>query len=266
MSALNSIKVDSQRTVTIAEQKGVWDKSTKLGDAAILVLNEEVMEPLVRLCSLKDISWLPPEIHPYAASKLVKKGMYKDIEVSVVVPPMGASPFSCIVEDLVTSGVKAIFLVCPAWSLGKPVEFGDLIIPRYSVGIDGTSLHYNNTKGYVVGNEEVLDIMIEVCVKRDIKFHVGGNATCEALYRISSDMISEFKGNGCFSMENGETNTLFAMANELKFITGVLFQPYIDLTQGWFPDKLDDNFANTCKKQAYVILDTIEELRNRGKI
>jgi uridine phosphorylase len=66
------------------------------------------------------------------------------MEVTALFPPMGASPLACMLEDLITCGVRVIFLVCAAWSLGSPVLLGDLIAPSFSVGPDETSIDYGN--------------------------------------------------------------------------------------------------------------------------
>jgi hypothetical protein len=57
-------------------------------------------------------------------------------------------------------------------------------------------------------------------------------------------------------MDNGEASTLFAMAHTLDVLGGVLFQPYIDLTQSWDPGPLrSERYQATCRLQAEAALE-----------
>jgi hypothetical protein len=57
-------------------------------------------------------------------------------------------------------------------------------------------------------------------------------------------------------MDNGEAGTLFAVARALDVLGGVLFQPYIDLRQGWAPGPLRDRrYRATCRLQAEAVLE-----------
>ncbi len=79
-------------------------------------------------------------------------------------------------------------------------------------------------------------------------------------------MVEEFRAQGCLCMENGEASTLFAMARTLGVPAGVLFQPYIDLLQGWNPNRLDHRYRAACRLQAEVLLDASLRLREQGLI
>jgi uridine phosphorylase len=174
---------------------------------------------------------------------------------------MGASPLACIVEDLAACGVQAVFLVCAAWSLGPPVRFGDLTVPAFSVGPDGTSIHYGNTSGQVSADPAVVEALAAAGGERGATVHVGGNATCEALYRITPEMAEEFRHWGCLCVDNGEASTLFAVVRVLNILGGVLFQPYIELAQGWNPALLrDQRYRDACCLQAEVVLEASVQL------
>jgi len=182
--------------------------------------------------------------------------------VTVLVPPMGASPLACIIEDLGACGVETVFLVCAAWSLGPPVRFGDLIVPTFSVGPDGTSIHYGNSKGQIYAASEVVDALAEACRVLGARYHVGGNGTCEALYRVTSQMAEGFRERGCLCMENGEASVVSATAQTLGIVGSVLFQPYIELERGWDPTLLrDERYRAACRLQAEMVLETSVWLR-----
>ena len=257
--------ITSEQTLSVAQQAGINDDVLNLEGVAVLTFSKGVVDRLEELCGLEDAEWLVPQHHPYAAARIVKRGIFEDVGIAVLVPPMGSSPLACIVEDLVTCGIRAVFLVCAAWSLGSPVEFGDLIVPAFSVGHDGTSIHYGNSQGEVHAAPEVVDALAGACRALDAQHHIGGNGTCEALYRITSGMGDDFRHRGCLCMDNGEASTLFAIARTLNILGGVLFQPYIELYQGWDPARLrDERYRTACHLQAEAVLEASIRLEQQG--
>jgi len=259
--------ITPKQTLSAARQAGLDDEHLQLSGVAVLTFSKAVLDRLEELCGHKDAAWLVPQHHPYAAARIVKRGEFDGLGVTVLVPPMGASPLACVVEDLAACGVQAVFLVCAAWSLGPPVRFGDLIVPAFSIGPDGTSIHYGNSKGEVRTALEFVDALVEACRVLDARHHIGGNATCEALYRITPVMADDFRERGCLCVDNGEASTLFAVTHTLGILGGVLFQPYIELTQGWDPALLrDERYRDTCRLQAEVVLEASTQLRRQGSL
>ncbi|HEY71138.1 MAG TPA: nucleoside phosphorylase [Anaerolineae bacterium] len=247
--------INSDQTLAAACEDGLKEADLQLGGMAVLTFSRAIVDRLDELCGLEDAQWLGPRHHPYAACEIVKRGVFEDLDVTVLVPPMGASPLACVVEDLAACGVKAVFLACASWSLGSPVEFGDLIIPAYSVGLDGTSMHYGNAEGEVHAAPEVVEALRNACATLGVRYHVGGNASCEALYRITPAMVEGFRARGCLCMENGEASTVIAATRALGIYGGILFQPYIDLTRGWDASVLrDECYRTACWEQAEVVM------------
>jgi uridine phosphorylase len=243
------------QTLSAARRAGLGDDELKMKGIAVLTFSKAVVDRLQELCGLRDAEWLSPSHHPYAAPHITKRGTFQGLGITVLVPPMGASPLACSIEDLVACGVDAVFLVCAAWSLGPPIQFGDLIVPSFSSGSDGTSIHYDNDKGKVNVEPSVVDALVEACRAVGAQYHTGGNGTCEALYRITPQMAEDFREHGCLCMDNGEANTLIAATRTLGVYGGVLFQPYLDLGLGWDPAILgSDKYHIACRLQAEVVL------------
>jgi hypothetical protein len=256
--------ITPEQTLTAARLSGPGEKSLGIPGVAVLTFNKSIVDRMGELCGLVDATWLGPHHHPYAAAEIVKHGEYDGVDITLLVPPMGASPLACIAEDLASCGAKGVFLVCAAWSLGTPVQLGDVIVPAYSVGSDGTSIHYGNTSGRVDADPLVVKALDESCRERGARVHVGENASCDALYRITPEMVEKFRNQGCLCMDNGEANTLLAVAHTRGMLAGVLFQPYIELSRGWDPNWLGDRYRATCRLQAEVILDACTALKQRG--
>ena len=257
--------ITAEQTRSVARQAGLGDEDLSLGAIAVLTFSKGVVDRLEDLCGLEDAIWIGPRHHPYAAAEIVKRGAFEGMGVTALVPPMGASPLACIVEDLACCGVQIVFLVCAAWSLGPPVQFGDLIVPAFSLGPDGTSIHYGNAEEEVHAEPTVVDALTRACSALGVAHHVGGNGSCEALYRITPEMAEGFRDRGCLCMENGEASTLFSVARSLDVLAGVLFQPYIELSHGWDPSRLaGESYRSACRAQAEVVLQASLRLKRKG--
>jgi uridine phosphorylase len=253
------------QTIAAARRGGLGHGQLCLSGVAVLTFSEAVIERLQMRCALRDVAWISALHHPYSTAAAVKRGTFEGIGITVLVPPMGASPLACVVEDLVACGVQAVFLVCAAWSLGPPVRLADLIVPAVSLGPDGTSIHYGNAAGEVSAHPAMVGALLTASRGRGASVHVGGNGSCEALYRITPRMAAEFRARECLCMDNGEAATLLAVAHKLDVLAGVLFQPYVDLTRGWDPAWLqDERYLETGALQADVTLEAATRLRSQG--
>ena len=232
----------------------------KVPEVVFMTFSRGTMERWGELCQLEDREWLLPQYHPYATPHVIKEGVYQDIPILVIVPPMADSTMACVLEDLVACGAKAIFLVCAAWSLGPPVKLTEKMIPAFSVGPDGTSIHYGNQTERVEANPAVVKALEKACQEAEVIYHVGGNGTCEALHRISPQMVQELRDQGCICMENGEANVMFSFAQDKGILAGVFFQSYIDLGAGWQPF-YDENYAASARQQADIVLRAVTLLK-----
>ncbi|MGD2105586.1 MAG: hypothetical protein PVJ55_10800 [Anaerolineae bacterium] len=247
--------ITPEQTLTAALRMGTNRDGLGLPGIAVLTFSRGVMERLDELCGFEDLAWISAPDHPYGAARIVRRGQIGGLGVTGLVPPMGASALACVVEDLAACGVQAVFLVCAAWSLGAPVRFGDLIVPSVSFGLDGTSVHYGNAEGEVRAAPRVVEALSEACRVHGAQVHVGANATCEALYRITPEMADDYRRRGCVCMENGEVSTLLAVTSALGVLGGALLQPYIDLTDGWDADRLESpRYKDACRLQVEAVL------------
>jgi uridine phosphorylase len=258
--------ITPKQTFAAARAAGAKDEDLELSGVAVLTFNRGIVERLEEICGLTDVAWLEPNVHPYSVPQVAKRGSHEGLDVIVLAPAMGASPLASTVEDLIACGIDAIFLACAAWSLGAPVQFGDILVPSFAVGPDGTSIHYENPEGRIEADSIVVAALAGSARKRGATVHVGGNASCEALYRITPEMGEDFRNQGCLSMENGEAATLFAVCRSFGIPGGVIFQPYIDLTEGWSPSRLDERYHKTCRLQADVVLDAALRLHDVKRI
>lgn len=257
--------ITPQQTIAAARKRGLSANALKLGDLAVLTFSKAVIDHLEARCMMEDTTWISEQDHPYSAVTIAKQGRYQGLAIAALVPPMGASPLACILDDLIASGIQAIFLVCAAWTMGPPLGKGDLFVPTFALGPDGTSIHYGNTDVPFPADMNVVDAILQAAQHRGVKPLTGGVASCEALYRITPQMVADAREHGCLCMDNGEAATLLAVTQTCGIQGGVLFQPYLDLNQGWDTGWLnDDIYRSTCLLQADIVLQAGRILQQLG--
>lgn len=237
----------------IALTGGVKPNELNIPTAAILTFNRTILRELSGLCSLHEIKWKAAKYTPYSAPRESWRGVFKGIELCVFVPPMGASPLAAFCEELIVYGARAIFLLCASWSLGERyLRKGQIHVPSFAVGLDGTSYHYGNVNYRVDAEPATHACLIKACKTEDIDWKQGGVGCCEAIYRITRQMMEVYQEEGCLSMENGEVAVLYTIAKIHGISVGVLLQPYIDLETGYDSSYMGEEYEETCRVQARV--------------
>ena len=244
-----------------AKSHGIDEFHLDMPPVVMLTFNKTILDELQRVCRMTEWNWLGWNYSPYAVPRKAMKGRFNDTEVAVLIPPMGASPLVALCEELIFFGTSLIFLLCASWSLGEEyLERGEIHLPSFSVGLDGTSPHYGNRLGRVIAEPQAHQALLNTLTEFDVSYKVGGIGTCEALYRITRDLMQNYSDLGCLSMDNGETAALYSLARMSNTKIGVLLQPYIDLTKGWDVSFLNDDYRDTCRIQAQVALESANKI------
>lgn len=259
MYALNPQDIEKE-----AKSQGVTRSELRVPSSIILTFNRAIVEELNKLCNnLKKWKWKGEMFSPYSSSRKSFKGLINNLyDIAVFMPPMGASPLVAFSEELIQFGAKQIILVCASWGLGeKYLSKGQIHLPSFAIGIDGTSVHYKNKNWKVKKEPLAFNALTTALGRMNANWKEGGVGACEAIYRITPDLMDDFRKQGCLSMENGEVAALFSLANVKKIPIGVLLQPYIDLEKGWGISYLDKDYIETCKVQARVAVDALKILQ-----
>ena len=223
----------------------------------MIVFSRFLVNYLIEKTKLSQIEWLLP-FHPYSAPEYIYRGKYQNIQLTVLIPPMGASPLASITEDLIYCGAKTILLVCGSWGIGNKVNLLDYLIPTHGLGMDGTSIHYGRELNEEIElNKEIVEIFIEETKKRTESYHIGKNFCKEAFYQIKKSEILELQRNGFISMENGEINVLATICNQKKINFGAFFYSYYNPLEGWNISWNDDQYKNCVELEGDIALSTI---------
>jgi len=255
--------VNPQDPVNQARAAGVEANELAVPEAVVLTFNRPIIKELTDICHLRDWDWKIRGHSPYGSPIECRRGAFELMDIAVFVPPMGASPVAAFCEELIACGARIIFLVCASWSLGeKYLRKGQIHLPSFAAGMDGTSYHYGNTGFRVDAEPQMLEILTGVLKSEGADWKQGGVGCCEAFYRITREMLDNFRQQGCLSMENGEVAALYSLAKLRGIHAGVLLQPYIDLEHGLSPDYTGQMYENTCRAQARAALKAINQIRS----
>jgi uridine phosphorylase len=249
MNALSPEDVERE-----ALAKGIPSSELRVPRFAVFTFSKAIVDEFSTLCRLKEWKWAGGSFSPYSSPSKCFIGQIEDDHIGVVIPPMGASPLIALCEEMIHFGAEIIFLACASWGLGEDyLRKGQIHIPSFAIGMDGTSPHYGNKDQEVVCETSCRDALVSALNELEISWKEGGVGSCEAIYQISNKMMNEFRSKGCLSIENGETAALYSLAKWRDLPIGVLLQPYIDLEKGWRISYLDEVYVETCKIQANAV-------------
>ncbi|MFX1283996.1 MAG: hypothetical protein ACFFB5_10090 [Promethearchaeota archaeon] len=250
----------------IAKSRNIPRSDITVPSSIILTFSNTVLEELTKTYNLQEWKWKGEMLSPYSSSQKSVKGKI-EYDLAVFIPPMGASPLAAFTEELIYFGAKNIILVCASWGLGENYLLkGQLHLPSFAIGIDGTSVHYENKNWRIENEPRAFNALTTTLNKIGTNWKEGGVGACEAIYRITPDSMDEFRKKGCISMENGEVATLYSIAKAKKIPIGALLQPYIDLEKGWNISYLDKEYIKTCKVQAHVAVETLKILHQHENL
>ncbi|MFX1311739.1 MAG: hypothetical protein ACFFHD_03870 [Promethearchaeota archaeon] len=233
----------------------------KVDPYVFLIFSGSLLEFLKEKAKLKAYEWLM-SFHPYASPEEIFRGKYHDIPITVLIPPMGASPIATIAEDLIYCGAKVILLVCGSWGIGKGIKVLDYLIPTHGLGPDGTSIYYGrDIEEELEIDKEITKIIIEETSKRTKNYHIGKNYSKEAFYRITEEEIHDLQNRGCISMENGELNVL-ATISKLKNINfAAIFYNYFNPLEGWKIPWIEEKYKFCVRLEGEIALATLIKIK-----
>lgn len=240
--------------------QGSNKEDLKVPSSVFLTFNKAVLDELKEIYSFVEWNWVGGKFSPYS-SYLAKCWKGNTDDVGVFCPPMGASPIASFCEELIYFGARTIFLLCASWSLGEEyLAKGQIHLPSFALGIDGTTLYYGNKDHRVEAESRAIKALSTALDKNNVDWKLGGVGTCEAFYRITKELVEDYRSRGCLSMENGEVSALYCLAREHNIPVGVLLQPYINLEKGWKIFFMGEKYRETCRLQARVASEALNSL------
>ena len=236
-------------------------KDFEVDPNAMIIFSGSLLNYLKEKTKMEKIEWLMP-FHPYAAPEHIYRGKYREIPITILIPPMGASPIASIAEDLIYCGAKVILLVCGSWGIGKEVKLLDYIIPTHGLGPDGASIYYGRKpEDETEIDIDIVDILVEETKKRTDNYHMGKNYSKEAFYKINGQEISNIQKRGCISMENGELNVLATICRQKNVKFGAIFYSYYNPLEEWKIPWIEDQYKYCVQLEGEIALATLEKIK-----
>lgn len=262
----NQLCINSQDVLKKALKiSGKQKEDFRVAPFTIIYFSNFLFKYLSKKAKLEQDDWLAP-YHPYA-SNYISNGNYKEVPISIIQPPMGASPLSCVVEDLIYCGAKVILLVCGSWGIGKSVELLDYIIPTHTSGPDGTSIYYQRESNEELEMEpKIFHIIQEQTEKRTRKMHFGKNYSIEALYQMNRAHILKLQQLDFISIENGELNVIASICRLKNIKFGAIFYSYFNPLTGWNVPWFNDDYRSCVELQGEIALAAIKEIDSKNLI
>ncbi|NHJ25744.1 MAG: hypothetical protein EAX89_14275 [Candidatus Lokiarchaeota archaeon] len=240
----------------IAEKTKKKENEFQVNPIVIITFSRFLIEFFKAQITLIEDNWLMP-YHPYASNPIFR-GSYNNKNITIINPPMGASPISTIVEDLIFCGAEVILLACGSWAIDNNIQLLDFIIPTHALGKDGTSIYYNRESNeHTIINNDIVQILIKETQRITDRFHIGKNYSLEAFYKLEKTEIVKIQKSGCISMENGELNVLATICNSKKIKFGALFYNYYNPLKGWNIPWLDKTYEDCINLQGEILLNVI---------
>ncbi|MFX0034551.1 MAG: hypothetical protein ACFE9I_02785 [Candidatus Hermodarchaeota archaeon] len=236
------------------------EKDFNVDSNVMIIFSRFLLNFLKDKVKIEQVEWLMP-FHPYIAPDYIYRGKFKEIPITVLIPPMGASPIASIAEDLIFCGAKTIFLVCGSWGMGENVKLLDYLIPTHGLGIDGTSIHYGRKQDEEIElDKQVINIFIEETKKRTVDYHIGKNYCKEAFYQIKRQEIYELQKKGCISMENGELNVLGTICKQNNVNFGAFFYSYYNPLNRWKIPWREEEYKECVSLEGEIALAALSRL------
>lgn len=256
----NRFCISSDDVLKIAAKNSTKsEKDFQVDPYVIIYFPNMLLEYLKGEANMIKDDWLLP-FHPYSSGFLFR-GNYEGIPISAIQPPMGASPISCVVEDLINCGARVILLVCGSWGIGKDTKLLDYIIPTHTTGPDGISSYYGrNLNDELIINSEIITFIIQETKKNTKHYHIGKNFSHEALYRMRKSQILKLQKHGFISMENGELNVIATICRIKRIKFGAIFYSYFNPLEEWSIPWLKDNYRECVELEGKIVLATIKKI------
>jgi uridine phosphorylase len=125
----------------------------------------------------------------------------KGLPCGLAGPLLGAPQGAIVMEKLIALGAKRIWVIGWCGSLQPNIAIGDLIIPTTALSEEGTSAHYPVNRKKKQTNPFLNKRLEDALQKANLPFKKGPVWTTDALYRETSEKVTEYGKRGYLAVE-----------------------------------------------------------------
>ncbi len=158
---------------------------------------------------------------------LVHNGTINGVPVSAIRCQMGAPYAAIVMECLKRSGVKKVVRCDYAGSISDKIGMGDLIIPDYAFGGDGTTPHYSSTSGLgntpakYAGSPGIINALWTSALKIEYPCHRAETFSTDALFCETKDKVAEWRAAGADTVDM-ETSAIYCLGTLFNIQVGAI--------------------------------------------
>ena len=178
--------------------------SPPLPKAGLLIPVHEDFEESVELTSARTVRKL-------FRCMDVAVGHYRDREIFLAGPALGAPQAVMLLENLAAMGARKVFWFGWCGSISSEACIGDLVIPPRALSEEGTSGHYPLPGVRVQADPGMTSALHQACTELGEPAKEGAIWTTDAPYRETPSKIRRFTSRGAVAVEM-ELSALFKVS------------------------------------------------------
>lgn len=200
-------------------------------------------------------------------------GFIEGVAVVICSTGVGGPSVSIAVEELAQLGVRSFLRVGTTGAIQPKVNVGDIIITQAAVRLDGASLHFAPMEFPAVADFYATTALVEACVQKGIKPHVGITASSDTFYpgqerydTMSGRVTPRFKNSlvewqalGVLNYEM-ESSTLFTMCSANGWQAACVSGVIVNRAQQEIPDEA--TIKQTELSAVSIVVDAVKLMLN----
>jgi len=148
-------------------------------------------------------------------------GTYRNQEIAIVGPMLGAPHAVMLLENLTVLGVQKILFFGWCGSIQQGLAIGDIVVADSAVSDEGTSAHYPVSDPYPGPSVALLNVIEQSLKECSIPFRRGTIWSTDAPYRETKEKILFFQRLGVLGVDM-ELSALFTVASFRQVEIGAL--------------------------------------------
>ena len=185
-----------------------------------------------------------------------RPGSWKDANLTVVAPALGAPYAAMVMERLIVLGARRVLALGWCGSVSPEVRIGDLILPSRAIPGDGTSPHYCRDYSEITPHPGLYDLLAAgLRGVEDNTWHAGPVWSTDAFYRETICLIRSCQAQGALGIDL-ELAALFAVGRFRGIAVAALLVVSDELfTYTWHPAQGSLPFRRGRKAALQLVLD-----------
>ena len=233
------LQFDSE-SQAIINPTGSKKLAENMPERAVLCFFYDVIQKQVEAGRMETIGHLMSEIGPNPVYKMT----YKDTEIAVMQPGVGAPLAAGYMEELIASGANKIIAVGGCGVLHPDTDVGHAFVIETAVRDEGTSYQYVPADEEVFASPAAKDVIKATLEHHQVPYKVVKSWTTDAIYRETINRRDARIAQGCDVVEM-EASAFFAVAKYRNITFGQLVYGWdLVVPEGWdyrdWNDRKDD--------------------------